>query len=140
MSLLTQYIGPSGPGKTTQPDHCGTDTSLQVELDNLKKAYMANTDEVDRGEKHLAALNRAAQKQQIPAGLQINLKPQVQKKEHPKLRAEWAEAKLEAELRFIDILTSHLRERVIGEGRDAIREASKETYSNIRKQPNIKGY
>ena len=69
---------------------------------------MENTDMVDRSEKHLAALNRAVQKCRIPAGLQINQKPQVQRKEHPELQAEWVEAKLEAELRFIGILTNQL--------------------------------
>lgn len=37
MSILTQYIGPTEPKRVEEPDHGRADTSLQTELNTLKK-------------------------------------------------------------------------------------------------------
>ena len=74
---------------------------------HLEKILLENTNMVDRSKKHFVVLQRAVLKCQIPAG-SINLKPQVQCKEHPELQAKWSAVKLKSELRFIEVLTKHL--------------------------------
>ena len=134
MSILTQYIGPprgTGPGTTEEEE--GSSNNLKTELDTLKRDFLTQTDTLDRGQKHLEALDRAVAKRRIPARLQITVQPQVLLKEDPNFQREWAERKLDCELRLIGVLQKHLRERVVGQSQLNVRSLGKDTFVSIRR-------
>ena len=111
MSLLTQYIGPPTEAGPETPEEEGN-SDLKTELETLKKDFLSQTDTLDRGQKHLEALDRAVAKYCILARLQITIQPHILLKDAD-FQKDWAESKLECELRLIETLQKHLRLRVI---------------------------
>ena len=77
MSLLTQFIGspantePTAAGNVNNPDR------KVNKLEGLKKEFLDHTDSLDRGQRHLEALDRAVTRRRIPARLRITIQPQV---------------------------------------------------------------
>ena len=135
LNLLTQYIG--GPSETTvrrkEISPMGDEELKKAELAKLKQNYLELTDLIDRGESHLAALDRAIERKRIPAKLQITITPMVLNKENADFQREWAEAKLQAEILLIQTIRRHLITRIINPSREKIRKLSRDTFCNLRR-------
>ena len=137
MSILTQYIGQQQLDNTAEQqrteDPEEDEYNIQTELSTLKTDFLTKTETLDRGEKHLEALDRVVSRRRIPKRLQITIQPQVLFKEDPEFQVEWNEAKLECELRLINILRKHLRLRVIHRSKATLRNLGKDTFVRIRR-------
>ena len=137
MSILTQYIGQQQLDNTAEQqrteDPEEDEDNIQTELSTLKTDFLTKTETLDRGEKHLKALDRVVSRRRIPKRLQITIQPQVLFKEDPEFQVEWNEAKLECELRLINILRKHLRLRVIHRSKATLRNLGKDTFVRIRR-------
>ena len=136
MSILTQYIGRQQPNNTTEQQRTEDEEeedNMQTELAAQKTDFLTKTDTLDRGEKHLEALDRVVSRRRIPKRLQITIQPQVLLKEDPEFQVEWNEAILECELRLINILRKHLRLRVIHRSKATLRNLGKDTFVSIRR-------
>ena len=133
MSLLTQYIGPSTGAGPEIPEEDEGNNDLKTELETLKKDFLSQTDTLDWGQKHLEALDRAVAKRRILARLKITVQLQVLLKEDADFQKDWADNKLECELRLIEMLWKHLRLRVIGQSQQNVRNLGRDTFLNIRR-------
>ena len=105
---------------TVPQDEETTKQELRSELDTtLRKDFLTQTNNLDRGKRHLEALNRAVSRSQIPAKLKINIQPQVYfLKEDPEFQNEWNRVKIECELKQVNVIRQHLRTRVIGKSQE----------------------
>ena len=79
MSLLTQFIGPPANAGPTTANNSNEDPDWKVhkELEGLKKEFLNHTNALNRGQRHLEALDRAVSRCRIPAKLRITIQPQV---------------------------------------------------------------
>ena len=79
MSLLTQFIGPPANAEPTAANNSNEDPDRKVrkELEGLKKEFLNHTDALDRGQRHLEALDRAVSRCRIPAKLRITIQPHI---------------------------------------------------------------
>lgn len=61
MSLLTQFIDPPANAEPMAAGNVNDDPDQKVnkELEGLKKQFLNHTDSLDRGQRHLEALDRA---------------------------------------------------------------------------------
>ena len=130
MSLLTQYIGPSTGAGPEIPEEDEGNSDLKTELETLNKDFLSQTDTLDWGQKHLEALDRAVAKRRILARLKITIQLQVLLKEDADFQKDWADNKLECELRLIEMLWKHLRLRV---SQQNVRNLGRDTFLNIRR-------
>ena len=129
MSILTQYIGPGPTTREPTEDNREDDQQdIQLELEALHKDFLTQTDHLDRRQRHLEALDRAVSRCPITARLKINIQPQVLLKEDPEFQNEWNRAKVECELKLINVIRKHLRTRVIGKSQENLQQMGKETF------------
>ena len=126
-SFLTQYIGPSPTSRKRNPPR---NKLLQEETSTFRKKYLQETEALDRARTHLQSLRRAEERGKTPAGMAINVKPNVMEKDEVHFKSAWNLAISNAEKNLMDTLQNHL-ERIMAKSKKTIRKAAKDAIQSI---------
>ena len=85
------------------------DSSIErQETGKLRRAFLQQTETMDRANNHLELLTKATKRGRIPNKLRINVKPLVVNGNDPNFQKEWSEAIAESQTKLITTLQRHL--------------------------------
>ena len=139
LHLLTQYLEPAGSKTQLNPNHINMTpaTRKEMELAKVRANYLEKTDRIDKMAGHRESLVRAVQRDRIPAKLRVNNKPIVLEGDCPVFQKRWKDHARQAELGFVDILTTHLKSK-INLAKTQLAEETEKSYVALRsaKLPN----
>ena len=111
IQLLTQFIGPpsqpTGNGGHTSSSEMNDSSVERQETDKLRRAFLQQTETMDRANNHLESLTKATERDRIPNKLRINVKPLVVNGNNPLFQREWSEVIAESLTKLIATLQRH---------------------------------